>query len=31
MSRITQAFDLAEPVEDFDSHRNAPRPDPACL
>lgn len=31
MNRVEQAFDNAEPVEDFDNHRNAPRPDPACL
>ncbi len=31
MNRIEQAFDNAEAVEDFDNHRNAPRPDPACL
>ena len=31
MNRTEQAFDNAEPVEDFDNHRNAPRPDPACL
>jgi hypothetical protein len=31
MSRVAQAFEQAEPVEDFDNHRNAPRPDPACL
>lgn len=31
MSRIAEAFDSAEPVEEFDNHRNAPRPDQACL
>lgn len=31
MNRTELAFDNAEPVEDFDNHRNAPRPDPACL
>ena len=31
MSRIAKAFDAAEPVEELDSHRNAPRPDQACL
>jgi len=31
MNRVELAFDNAEPVEDFDNHRNAPRPDPACL
>ena len=31
MNRIEQAFNNAEAVEDFDNHRNAPRPDPACL
>lgn len=31
MNAVSKAIEAAEPVEDFDNHRNAPRPDPACL
>jgi len=31
MNRVVEAFDMAEMVEEVDNHRNAPRPDPACL
>lgn len=31
MNAVSKAIEAAEPVEEFDNHRNAPRPDPACL
>ena len=31
MSKVFESLENAELVEDVDNHRNAPRPDPACL
>ena len=31
MSKVFESLENAELVEEVDNHRNAPRPDPACL